>query len=54
VTPPGDGKDKQMYGTENTEKAKQSKPRIKTVVFTTLWLVLAAAAMLFLAFAGHI
>ena len=43
-----------MYSTEKSEKAKQLKPKIKTVVFTTLWFVLAAAAMLFLAFAGHI
>jgi hypothetical protein len=38
-----------MYDTEKSEKAK-----IKTVVFTILWFVLAAAAMLFIAFAGHI
>jgi hypothetical protein len=38
-----------MYGTEKSEKAK-----IKTVVFTILWFVLAAVAMLFIAFAGHI
>jgi hypothetical protein len=43
-----------MYHTENTEKSKQSKQQIKTVVFTTLWLVLAAGAMLLIAFLGHI
>jgi hypothetical protein len=43
-----------MYDTEKSEKAKQSKPQIKTVVFTTLWFVLAAAAMLFIAYAGHV
>ena len=43
-----------MYRTEKSEKAKQSKPKIKTVVFTVLWFVLAAAAMLFIGYAGHI
>jgi Trk-type K+ transport system membrane component len=43
-----------MYRTEKSEKAKQLKPKIKTVVFTTFWLMLAAAAMLFIAFFGHI
>ncbi|HEY2640932.1 MAG TPA: hypothetical protein VGI66_13750, partial [Streptosporangiaceae bacterium] len=45
----GDGKDKQMYSNEKSEKVK-----IKTVVFTILWFVLAAAAMLFIGFAGHV
>jgi hypothetical protein len=38
-----------MYRTEKSDKAK-----IKTVVFTIFWFVLAAAAMLFIAFAGHL
>jgi hypothetical protein len=47
-------KGKQMFRTENTEKVKQLKPKTKTVVFTILWFALAAAALLFIAFAGHI
>jgi hypothetical protein len=43
-----------MFRTENTEKAKQLKPKAKTAVFTILWLVLVAAAMLFIALAAHI
>jgi hypothetical protein len=43
-----------MFRTENTEKVKQPKPKTKTVVFTILWFALAAAALLFIAFAGHI
>lgn len=42
-----------MYPTEKSEEAKQSNPT-KTIVFTMLWFVLAASAMLFIAFAGHI
>ena len=43
-----------MFRTENTEKARQLKPRTKTVVFTILWIVLVVAALLFIAIAGHI
>jgi len=43
-----------MFRTENTEKMKQVKPKTKTIVFTILWLMLATALMLFIAFAGHI
>ena len=50
----GYGKDKQMVRTENTEEVKQVKPTTKTVVATILWVVLFAAAMLFIAFAFHI
>lgn len=35
-------------------KAKQQKSNIKTIAFTTLWIVLLGAAMAFIALAGHI
>jgi Trk-type K+ transport system membrane component len=47
-------KDKQMFRTENREKVKQLKPKTKTIAFTILWFALAAAALLFIAFAAHI
>jgi hypothetical protein len=43
-----------MSRTMNPEKAKQLRPKARTVVFTTLWLVLFAAAMVFIALAGHV
>ncbi len=43
-----------MFRTVNGEKAKRLTPKTKTAVFTILWIVLVCAAMVFLAFAGHI
>jgi len=43
-----------MYRTVNGEKAKRLTPKTKTAIFTILWIVLVCAAMLIIAFAGHI
>jgi hypothetical protein len=43
-----------MFRTVNPEKGKQLKPKVKTAVFTALWIVLFGAAMAFIAFAGHV
>ena len=43
-----------MFRTANDEKAKRLTPKTKTAIFTILWIVLACAAMAFIAFAGHI
>jgi hypothetical protein len=40
--------------TVNGEKAKRLQPKTKTALFTILWIVLACAAMAFIAFAGHV
>ena len=42
-----------MFRTVNGEKAKRLTPKRKTTV-TILWLVLACAALVFIALAGHI
>ena len=38
----------------NTAKVKQLKAKRKEIVFTTLWVALALAALLFVAVAGHV
>jgi hypothetical protein len=38
----------------NTAKVKQLKAKRKEIVFTTLWVALALAALLFIAVAGHV
>ena len=38
----------------STAKVKQGKPQMRTIVFTTLWLVLLGGAMAFIAIAGHV
>jgi hypothetical protein len=43
-----------MFRTVNREKVKQLKPNTRIVAFTILWLVLLGAAILFIAFAGHV
>ena len=43
-----------MPPTVNTAKVKQRKPQMRTIAFTTLWLILLGAAMAFIAIAGHI
>jgi hypothetical protein len=43
-----------MLRTVNIAKVKQLKSQMKTIAFTTLWLVLLGAAMAFIAFAGHV
>ena len=43
-----------MLRTVNMAKVKQLKTNTKKIVLTTLWLVLLAAAMAFIAFAGHV
>ena len=43
-----------MFRTVNSEKAKRLTPKTKTAVVTILWIVLACAAMAFIAFAAHI
>jgi hypothetical protein len=37
-----------------TAKAKQRKAQIRTIAFTTLWVVLVGAALAFMAIAGHV
>jgi hypothetical protein len=44
----------EMSPTLNREKAKLPKTDMRTVVGTTLFLVLLFAAVLFIAFAGHV
>jgi hypothetical protein len=43
-----------MFRTDNTEKMNQPKPKARTAMFTILWFVLFAAAMLFIALAVRI
>lgn len=44
-----------MFRTVNGEKVKRLTPRTKKMaVFTILWIVLACAAMVFIAIAGHV
>lgn len=43
-----------MFRTLNKEKANVRKPDVRTLVGTTLFVVLLGAAMLFIAFAGHV
>jgi hypothetical protein len=43
-----------MFRTANGEKVKRLTPKARTAVVTILWIVLAAGAMAFIAFAGHI
>lgn len=43
-----------MLRTENAERIKRRRQKTKTVVFTISWFVLLAAALLLIAFAGHI
>ena len=38
----------------NMAKVKQRKPQLRTIAFTTMWLVLLGAAMAFIAIAGHV
>ena len=38
----------------NMTKVKQRKSQMRTIVFTTLWLVLLGGAMAFIAIAGHV
>jgi hypothetical protein len=40
--------------TVNGEKVKRLQPKTKTAVFTILWIVLAFAALAFIAAAGHV
>jgi hypothetical protein len=42
-----------MFRTLNKEKANLAKTDLRTVVGTTLFVVLLGAAMFFIAFAGH-
>jgi len=37
-----------------TAKVKQRKAQMRTIAFTTLWLVLLGAALAFIAIAGHV
>jgi hypothetical protein len=53
-TAPDTERTKEMFRTVNREKVKQLKPNTRTVVFTILWLVLLGAAILFIAFVGHV
>jgi hypothetical protein len=46
--------DTERIGTMNVAKAKQRKPQIRTIAFTTLWLLLLGAALAFMAIAGHV
>jgi hypothetical protein len=43
-----------MLRTVNMAKVKQLKPQMRTIAFTTLWVVLLGAALAFMAFAGHV
>jgi hypothetical protein len=43
-----------MFRTLNREKVKQLKTNTRTVVPTIVFLVLLGAALLFIAFAGHV
>ena len=43
-----------MLRTVNTAKLQQVKSKRREIVFTSLWIVLVFAALLFIAFAGHI
>jgi hypothetical protein len=43
-----------MLRTVNKATAKQIRPQLRTIVFTTLWLVLLGAALAFIAIAGHV
>jgi len=38
----------------NRAKVKQLKPQLRTIAFTTLWVVLLGAALAFMAIAGHV
>ena len=38
----------------NRAKVKQLKPQLRTIAFTTLWVVLRGAALAFMAIAGHV
>ena len=38
----------------NRAKVKQLKPKLRTIAFTTLWVVLLGAALAFMAIAGHV
>ena len=43
-----------MLRTVNIAKVRQLKPQLRTIAFTTLWVVLVGAALAFMAFAGHV
>jgi hypothetical protein len=43
-----------MLPTMNKTKVKRTKPKMRTIAFTTLWLLLLGAAMAFIAIAGHV
>jgi hypothetical protein len=45
-------KGQKMFRTVNANKERQLKP--KAIVFTILWLLLFTAALLLIAFGGHI
>ena len=44
----------EMLRTVNRAKVKQLKPQLRTIAFTTLWVVLLGAALAFMAIAGHV
>ena len=43
-----------MFRTVNGEKVKRLSPKTKMAVLTILWIVIAGAAMAFIAIAGHV
>jgi hypothetical protein len=53
TTSPRNERAEEMFRTVNGEKTKRLTPKRKTAV-TILWIVLVGAAMVFIAFAGHI
>jgi hypothetical protein len=43
-----------MLRTAKVARMKQLKPQLRTIAFTTLWVVLLGAALAFMAIAGHV